>query len=136
MIKVILGKMGTGKTKTIIDLANTAVVNSSGNVVVIEKGNKLTFDIKHKARLINTDEFHIEGKDKFVGFIMGIVANDYDVTDIFIDGTYKILTKDDPAMVEALIKEIERVKFNSDINITLTVSESPENVSEYVKKFC
>ncbi len=136
MIQIILGKKGTGKTKTIIDLANTAVANSSGNVVVVEKGNKLTFDINHKARLINTEEYKIEGCDKFFGFLMGIVANDYDVTDIFIDGTYKILAKNDPALVECFIKGIEQVQFHNDINFVLTVSEEPANVSEYVKKFC
>ncbi len=76
------------------------------------------------------------GCDKFLGFLMGIVANDYDVTDIFIDGTYKILAKNDPALVEAFIKEIEQIKFHSDINLVMTVSEDPENVSEYVKQFC
>ena len=136
MIKLILGKKGSGKTKTIIDLANAAVENSSGHVVVIEKGNKLTFDIKHKARLINTDEYHITGGDKFIGFVMGVIANDYDVTDVFVDGSYKILGKNDPAAIESFIKEILQVSFHSEINIYLTVSDDVENMSEYVRQFC
>ena len=87
MITLLIGKKGSGKTKKLIELANEAVKNSNGNVVVIEKGLKLTYDISHKARLVDSDAYSIEGLDALVGFISGICAANYDVTDIFVDST-------------------------------------------------
>ena len=93
MITLLIGKKGSGKTKKLIELANEAVKNSNGNVVVIEKGLKLTYDISHKARLVDSDAYSIEGLDALVGFISGICAANYDVTDIFVDSTLKITGK-------------------------------------------
>ena len=71
MITLLIGKKGSGKTKKLIELANEAVQNSNGNVVVIEKGLKLTYDISHKARLVDSDAYGIEGLDALVGFVSG-----------------------------------------------------------------
>ncbi len=77
MITLLIGKKGSGKTKKLIELANEAVQNSNGNVVVIEKGLKLTYDISHKARLVDSDAYGIEGLDALVGFVSGICAANY-----------------------------------------------------------
>jgi len=90
MVKLLIGKKGTGKTKKLIALANEAVAASSGNVVVIEKGSKLTYDVTHKARLIDTEQYTIYGYDMLYGFLSGICAGNYDVTDILVDSTFKI----------------------------------------------
>ena len=90
MVTLLIGKKGTGKTKKLIARANEAVKASSGNVVVIEKGAKLTYDVTHKARLIDTDQYSISGYDMLYGFISGICAGNYDVTDILVDSTFKI----------------------------------------------
>ena len=74
MVKLIVGKKGTGKTKKLISLANEAVENSNGNVVVIEKGAKLTYDVTHKARLIDTEQYSISGYEAFFGFLSGLCA--------------------------------------------------------------
>ena len=74
MVTLLIGKKGTGKTKKLIALANEAVAASAGNVVVIEKGAKLTYDVTHKARLIDTEQYLIEGYDMLFGFISGICA--------------------------------------------------------------
>ena len=70
MVTLLIGKKGTGKTKKLISLANEAVAASTGNVVVIEKGSKLTYDVTHKARLIDTEQYLISGYDMLFGFIM------------------------------------------------------------------
>lgn len=77
-----------------IECANDAIANSNGNVVVVEKGLKLTYDISHQARLIDTDAYGIQGADALCGFISGICAGNYDVTDIFVDSTLKIIGND------------------------------------------
>ena len=85
MIKLIIGVKGTGKTKTLINLVNTAIENSKGDVVCIEKGVKLRYDVKYQARLIDTEEFFVTDAQSLYGFVAGIFASNHDVTDLFID---------------------------------------------------
>ena len=90
MITLLTGKKGSGKTKKHLDKANAAVEKSDGNVVVVEKGLKLTYDISHSARLIDIDSYDVKGGKGLYGFLAGICAGNYDVTDIFVDSTLKI----------------------------------------------
>ena len=99
MITLIIGNKGSGKTKRLIQLANEAVEKSNGNVVVIEKGAKLTYDVSHKARLIDIEQYNVSGFDAFYGFLSGICAGNYDVTDIFVDSTLKITGRDFEARI-------------------------------------
>ena len=94
MITLIVGKKGSGKTKKLIERATKAVETSNGNVIVIEKGLKLTYDLPHQARLIDTDAYNVSGAQMLFGFVSGICAGNYDVTDIFIDSTLKIIGQD------------------------------------------
>ena len=81
MIKLIVGTKGSGKTKAMIDQINDAVKTSKGNVVVVEKGMKLTYDIAPAARLIDLDEYKISGGEMLYGFVAGLMASNYDITD-------------------------------------------------------
>ena len=116
MITLLIGKKGSGKTKKLIELANEAVQNSNGNVVVIEKGLKLTYDISHKARLVDSDAYGIEGLDALVGFVSGICAANYDVTDVFVDSTLKITGKG-VEEVEPLTAKLKTLSESSNVNI-------------------
>ena len=137
MITLLIGKKGSGKTKKLIELANAAVESSKGNVVVIEKGLKLTYDISHEARLVDTDAYGIQGKDALIGFVSGICAANYDVTDIFIDSTLKI-TGNGVEEIEPITMQLKALSESSEANIYLLVSaeaaELPEAVLEYVAK--
>ena len=132
MINVFIGKKGSGKTKKLIDYANKAVETSNGNVVVIEKGLKLTYDITHKARLIDSDAYGIKGLDALEGFLCGICAGNYDVTDIFIDSTLKIIGKD-MEVFKSFAEKLNTLAQGSNVKITLLVSadasELPEGMS-------
>lgn len=121
MVTLIIGKKGSGKTKKLIQLANEAVAKSQGNVVVIEKGAKLTYDVTHKARLIDTDVYGIGGYKMLLGFISGICAGNYDVTDIFVDSTFKIC----PEVMDGLeefIASLDALSTEAEANITLLIS--------------
>ena len=137
MITLLIGKKGSGKTKKLIELANAAVESSNGNVVVIEKGLKLTYDISHKARLVDSDPYGIQGKDALIGFVSGICAANYDVTDIFIDSTLKITGKG-VEEIEPITMQLKALSESSEANIYLLVSaeaaELPEAVLEFVAK--
>ncbi len=136
MIKLIVGKKGSGKTKTLIDMTNSAVKISSGNVICIEKGPKLTHDIDHSARLVNTDEYKLEGFDALYGFITGMLAGNYDITHIFVDGTLTIGNGDIPkfaSMIDSL-SQIKGVQYLEYIAFTVSCdkSELPEALIQYV----
>lgn len=134
MITLILGRKGSGKTKRLIDMCNAAVAESKGNVVFIEKDNTLTYDISHKARLAVADEYGIEGFAAFYGFIAGMCAANYDVTDIFVDSTLKIGGRDLEALAD-FIEKLGDLSKKAQINLTLSISadkaEIPERIAEY-----
>jgi hypothetical protein len=134
MLKLIIGVKGTGKTKTLINLVNGALEVTKGDVVCIEKGVKLRYDIKPTARLINSEEYMINDAQSLYGFIAGILASNHDVTDLFVDGTLKIC-KGDVAAFELLVAELDKLIEKIDINLTMTVSIAEEDVSEAVRKF-
>ena len=94
MIKLIVGTKGSGKTKAMIDMINDSVKTSKGNVVVVEKGMKLTYEIHNAARLIDLDEYKIAGGEMLYGFVAGLLASNYDITDLYIDGILKVLNHD------------------------------------------
>ena len=94
MIKLIVGNKGTGKTKTMVAQANAAAEASKGNVVFVEKGMGVRYELSTSVRLVDTEEFDINGFDKFTGFLSGILAGNYDITHLFVDGTFKIGSKE------------------------------------------
>ena len=134
MLKLMIGVKGTGKTKTLIEKVNAAAVASHGDVVCIEKGTGLRFDIKSKVRLIDTEEYLIHDADALYGFIAGILASNYDVTDLFVDNTLKICGND-LAAFDNLLAEIEALLVKHDVNLFMTASIPTEDASETVKKF-
>ncbi len=135
MIKLIVGNKGSGKTKTLIELINKATKESKGNIVCLEKSMKLTYDIDHTVRLISIDEYKVSGYDAFFGFVAGLFAGNYDITDVFVDGILKIGGKNLEELGATLDKLDEIIK-GTDAKITFTVScdscELPESVKKYL----
>ncbi|HEX3027217.1 MAG TPA: hypothetical protein VHR42_08330 [Clostridia bacterium] len=134
MLQLIVGKKGTGKTKQLISMVNDAVGVSKGKVACIEKGTKLTYDINHDVRLLNTDSFQITGYDAFYGFLAGIVASDYDVKEIYVDSLTKIVGSDLNA-IETFLEEVNLLSSNEEISFTMTISVDAGELPEKVKKF-
>ena len=135
MVTLIIGKKGSGKTKKLIQLANEAVARSSGNVVVIDKGPKLTYDVTHKARLIDTDAYGVKGYEMLYGFISGICAGNYDVTDIFVDSTFKICTEG-VAGIEDFVTRLNELEKETEANVTLLVSAGEEALPTGLSAVC
>ena len=132
MLKLIVGVKGTGKTKTLINLVNGALEVTKGDVVCIEKGSKLRYDIKPAARLVNADEYMISDGQSLFGFIAGIIASNHDVTDLFVDGTLK-LCNNDVSVFEKLAQELAALVGKTNVNLTLSVSIPEEEIPASVK---
>ena len=126
MIKLIVGAKGSGKTKTMIDMINNATKTTSGNIVVIEKSMKLTTEI-------NADEYDINGADMLYGFVAGVLAGNYDITELFIDGILKIVDHNMDAAAKVLA-EIDKIAGNS-VEVVVTVSADQASLPEGIKKY-
>ena len=134
MLKLIIGVKGTGKTKTLINLVNGALAVTKGDVVCIEKGVKLRYDIKPTARLVDVEEYMVSDAQSLYGFVAGILASNHDVTDLFIDGTLKICKGDIPAF-EVLVEKLDKLVNKLGVNLVMTVSMAESDVSDAVRKF-
>lgn len=136
MISLIIGKKGTGKTKVLVEHVNDAVHVSSGNVVCVEKETKLTYDVNYRARLVATDVFSISGYDAFYGFLSGICAGDHDITDIFVDATFRIANDRSGDALAAFLKKVDGLSKISDTKFTFTISTDLEDLPEAMFEYC
>ena len=124
MIKIIIGKKGSGQTKLLVDMVNKATEASLGNVVCIEKGDTLTYSVTHKARLIDADAFGISGYGEYYGMVAGIKSGNHDVTHIFGDATLRIGTRN----YDELVSFFERIAKIEDVEFIFTVSADKEEL--------
>jgi len=132
MINLIPGKKGTGKTKVLVDAIIKAAEEATGNVVCIERGMKLTYDIPSKVRLVDAEEYGINSYDAFYGFVAGLLAGNYDIQQIYVDGILRIGGRD----YEELGNMIEKVAvLAKDVKLVFTVSAEPEELPEKVRAF-
>ncbi len=135
MIKIHIGLKGSGKTKKLIDDVNRAISEEKGNVVCITEGNRLMHDIDREARLVNTEQFDIRNFDMFEGLLCGIIAQDFDVTHIFIDSVFKSVPSADMSTIDDLISSIEKLEEKFNVSFTLMVSAEESAATDLVKKY-
>ena len=135
MIKLIIGLKGSGKTKTLISKVNEAIDVSKGCVVCLEKGDKLRFDIKYQARLIDVMEYDIVDAHGLQGFVAGLYASNSDITHLFIDSALKICGNDIDAFSE-FVKVVDTwaAKWNIEVLMTSSISEAdlPADLKKYL----
>ena len=134
MIHVIMGLKGSGKTKKLIDAVHAAVAEAHGDVVCIEYGKKLTYDISYKVRLVDSKEYGISNPDMLKGFLSGLHAGNFDITHVFIDNLYKTIGQD-KAAAEAFMLWCAKFAADNNMEITITVSEDPAEASETIKAY-
>ncbi len=132
MIKLIVGSRGTGKTKQLVELINESAKTNEGSLVCIEKGMQLTYDIDHKCRLIGIDEYKVEGYTMMFGFVAGILAGNYDINEIYMDGILKVGNKD----LEGLGRFLEDIEgLAPHIKFVISVSANEEDLPATATKF-
>lgn len=134
MIQIIAGKKGSGKTKRIIDMANHAAKEATNDVVFIDDDNRYMFDIDHKVRFINAEDYHILTPEMFLGFLCGMLSQNFDVGTIFIDAFLK-LCKTDLNTAEWFFTRMEELCQKHDVDFVLSVSEDPANMPAFLKGY-
>ncbi len=134
MIHVIMGLKGSGKTKKMIDSINETLANVSGDVVCIEYGKKLTYDINYRVRLVDSKEYAISNSDMLKGLLSGLHAGNFDITHVYIDNLYKTIGSD-RENGEAFVAWCAAFAEANNMNITITISDDPACASEAMKQY-
>lgn len=132
MLKIIYSKRGTGKTKKMIDRANSDVGKVKGDIVFLDKDNHCMLDLHHDIRYINAQEFGKLTREYFLGFLGGVMASDYDIEKIYIDGIPSLFTL---AELEKIIKNVLKLAKQSDIEVIMSISGSKKETPEYIKEY-
>ena len=134
MISLIIGHKGTGKTKVLLDNVNSAISSADGNVVFISSNTSQDmYNISSKARMIDTSEFDIASWDALFAFICGIISGNYDITNVFVDGTLKIVKELDG--FEGFLEKVEEIGKKFDVKFEMSVSIDAASAPEYIKKY-
>ena len=131
MIRLIYGKKGSGKSKKLLDMANTEVATATGNLVYLDDDNRCMYDLQHEIRFINTSDYGIDNIDKLYGFVCGILSGDFDISSIYIDGLKKMIRKHDTDL-EELLRKFDELFADISAYIVISGSEEP---SEFLQKY-
>ena len=134
MIQVIMGLKGSGKTKKLVSSINEAVASANGDVVCIEYGKQLTYDVNYRVRLVDSKEYGINNLDMLKGFLSGLHAGNFDITNVYIDNLYKTIGAD-RATGEAFILWCAQFAQANNMNITITVSDDANLASDDIKQY-
>ena len=135
MVRVIMGKKGSGKTKQMIDMINSAVQTEHGNVVCIEQGKKLTLDIHYQIRLVEASDYDLANYTALKGFVSGLYAGNYDITHVFIDSLTKIAGGDCNADTETFLDWLNKFGEQHNIKFTVTISDDASLAPDGIKKY-
>lgn len=134
MVQIICGEKGKGKTKHLLERVNDMVKKANGNVVYIDKNTKKMYELSNKIRLINVRDFPISNSDEFLGFICGIISQDHDLEEMFLDSFLTISnTKDDE--IDHVIRKLEAISDNFHVNFVLSVSKNSDTLSDDIKDY-
>ncbi len=133
-MQLIVGLKGTGKTKTLIEEVNKASKETKGVVICIEYGRKLNNDITTRARLVDALEYGIDSADKLYGFVCGMIACNYDITELFIDSALKICN-DNVEEFEEFVVKFEKLASAYNIKCMITASVAADGLTEKTAAF-
>lgn len=129
MVKLLMGKKGSGKTKKMVDMANELVESSMGSVVFINKNQRLMCDLKHSMRVVCMEDFpNITNSDEYIGFIYGIISSDHDIESIFIDSILKHADIHEDNIPEFLHR-LSNISKRYDIEFIVSLSAAKEDLS-------
>ena len=134
MIKLVIGKKGSGKTKRLVDMTNEAAKKAKGHVVFIDMDNSKMFQIDYRARFMHLNEYELADEMEFYGFLCGVVASNYDIEHVFVDGLIKLSTNGLEGL-KPFFERLSKVELKYNISFVFGISWDMEEVPEYMKRF-
>ena len=134
MIQVIAGKKGSGKTKRLIDLTNATAKEAEHDVIFLDDDNRYMFDVDHKVRFINAEDYHIHNADMFIGFLCGMLSSNFDIGTVFIDAFLKLCHTDLQDTGE-VVKTLAELGTKHNVDFVLSLSADPEELPEHLRQY-
>ena len=134
MIQVIAGKKGSGKTKRLIDLTNTTARDAEHDVIFLDDDNRYMFDVDHKVRFINAEDYHIHNADMFIGFVCGMLSSNYDIGTVFIDAFLKV-SHTELENTEKVVNTLAEVGTKHNVDFVLSLSADPEELPDFLRQY-
>ena len=132
MVQLIVGVKGKGKTKVLLDKVNAQIQTAEGNIVYLDKSTKHMYELNNKIRLIDVSDYMIDNADAFLGFVLGIVSQDHDLQQMYLDSFLKISHLEGADITET-IQKLEKVSEKFKVDFTISVSMEADNVPEAIK---
>ena len=132
MVQLIVGVKGKGKTKVLLDKVNSQIQTVEGNIAYLDKSTKHMYELNNKIRLIDVSDFSLKNADEFVGFILGIISQDHDLQQMYLDSFIKIANLEGADITDT-IKELEVISEKFKVDFTLNVSLDAEDIPEAIK---
>ena len=132
MVQLIVGVKGKGKTKVLLDKVNSQIQTVEGSIAYLDKSTKHMYELNNKIRLIDVSAFSLKNADEFVGFILGIISQDHDLQQMYLDSFIKI-AKLEGADITDTIKELELISEKFKVDFTLNVSMDAADIPEAIK---
>ena len=132
MVQIIAGEKGKGKTKHLLDKVNEAVLAVNGNIVYLDKSQKHMYELSNKVRLVNVTDFPITNCDEFMGFICGIVSQDHDLEELYLDSFLTIANMKDDEISHA-IEKLDIISEKYHVKVVLSVSKNSDDLPECAK---
>ena len=133
MIQIICGEKGKGKTKELLAKVNGAVENASGNIVYLDKSQKHMYELSNKVRLINVMDYPIDNCDEFLGFLCGIVSQDHDLEEMYLDSFLTIASVSTDEEIAHAIEKLDVISEKYNVRFVLSVSKDKEKLPECAK---
>lgn len=135
MVKLVVGTKGKGKTKYLLDNANSEAKSSDGVVIYLDKNTKHMFELDRSIRLVNVNEYPVPDFDVLMGFICGLIAGNNDIEAIYFDSFLTLTNLEGKDVTDSINKLIILSdKLNVDFIVSLSMDESDlsDSFKEYI----
>lgn len=131
MVQLIVGKKGKGKTKQLLDKVNGAIKSADGNIVYLDKSTKHMFELNNKVRLIDVSSYPLKNSDEFIGFICGIISQDHDLQEMYLDSFLKIAKLEDQEITDTM-NQLKKISKLFNINFVISISLDKEEIPDEI----
>lgn len=133
MIEIVSGEKGKGKTKELLNKVNTSITSATGNIVYLDKSQKHMYELNNKIRLINVNDFLIDNCDEFLGFICGVISQDHDLEEMYLDSFLTIASIDSDELLNHAIQKLDVISEKYNVKFILSVSKDESKLTDIAK---